>query len=456
VQQFFDDVSVLDSDNNLMPLASASITVYETGTANLATIYSDNGITPLANPFTGEDDGSFSFYAADGRYDVLVHKSPYRPVKITDILLEDPSSSKLLSIASSISDGDLTHSPDGNSVFDALALKAPLANPVFTGKVGIATSSPSAKLHISADEEEMFITSASGDVYGANWLQYRSRGTNASPSIVQSGDIIGGVLAVAYDGGTYRNLGRVAFYVDGEPGSGDMPGKIVFMTTPDGSVTEQVRMTIKNSGDVGIGTATPLSKLSINGGLHVGGDSDAGDNNALIDGTLGVTGISSLSTINLTGGQIAFPASQSASADANTLDDYEEGTWTPEIEVNGGTGTQPTSASQAGRYTKIGNKVFIECYLSASGTSLAAGNVAIKNLPFTILNASPRASFVVGYHQRITYGDTLALSGDVNTTKIVLYKSTSGGIAAIIQTTDCDFATGSGMGLAVSGFYTTT
>lgn len=44
------------------------------------------------------------------------------------------------------------------------------------------------------------------------------------------------------------------------------------------------------AGHVGIGTTAPLSKLSINGGLHVGGDSDAGDNNALIDGALTVNG----------------------------------------------------------------------------------------------------------------------------------------------------------------------
>ena len=40
------------------------------------------------------------------------------------------------------------------------------------------------------------------------------------------------------------------------------------------------------SYNVGIGTTAPLSKLSINGGLHVGGDSDAGDNNILADGTI--------------------------------------------------------------------------------------------------------------------------------------------------------------------------
>ncbi|WP_287264993.1 hypothetical protein, partial [Moorena sp. SIO3A2] len=39
------------------------------------------------------------------------------------------------------------------------------------------------------------------------------------------------------------------------------------------------------SGNVGIGTTNPGAKLSINGGLHVGGDSDPGDKNLLVDGT---------------------------------------------------------------------------------------------------------------------------------------------------------------------------
>jgi hypothetical protein len=49
-------------------------------------------------------------------------------------------------------------------------------------------------------------------------------------------------------------------------------------------------LTILNGGNVGIGTTAPSSKLAINGGLHVGGDSDAGDNNLLVDGTATITG----------------------------------------------------------------------------------------------------------------------------------------------------------------------
>ncbi len=63
------------------------------------------------------------------------------------------------------------------------------------------------------------------------------------------------------------------------------------------------KMVIKAAGNVGINTTTPLSKLSINGGLHVGGDSDAGDNNLLVDGTgqfanIGI-GTAPLSTVGI-------------------------------------------------------------------------------------------------------------------------------------------------------------
>ncbi|KKM21814.1 hypothetical protein LCGC14_1631660, partial [marine sediment metagenome] len=52
------------------PAPNATVTVYDAGTLDLATIFSDNGVTPLANPFTTDGDGFFFFYAAAGEYDV--------------------------------------------------------------------------------------------------------------------------------------------------------------------------------------------------------------------------------------------------------------------------------------------------------------------------------------------------------------------------------------------------
>jgi hypothetical protein len=73
---------------------------------------------------------------------------------------------------------------------------------------------------------------------------------------------------------------------------------------------------------------------------------------------------------------ITFPATQVASSDANTLDDYEEGTFTPNV---GGTATY---YEQTGRYTKIGNRVFITIRLNIN--TLGTGdNYRILGLPFT-------------------------------------------------------------------------
>jgi hypothetical protein len=56
-----------------------------------ASLFSDNGVTPQANPITTNNNGEFSFYAADGRYSLRVYGGNIQPQTYTDIvLLEDP------------------------------------------------------------------------------------------------------------------------------------------------------------------------------------------------------------------------------------------------------------------------------------------------------------------------------------------------------------------------------
>ena len=86
------------------------------------------------------------------------------------------------------------------------------------------------------------------------------------------------------------------------------------------------------------------------------------------------TGQATIPTINLTGGQITFPATQSASADANTLDEYEEGTFTPVV-----TGTSIVHNIQSGSYVKIGQ--FVWCQLHVRITS-GTPNGQVSGLPF--------------------------------------------------------------------------
>jgi hypothetical protein len=81
------------------------------------------------------------------------------------------------------------------------------------------------------------------------------------------------------------------------------------------------------------------------------------------------------------GSGITFPATAVAASDANTLDDYEEGTWTP----NQGSGLVVVGTfSSTGRYTKVGNLVYVTGNVSGS-TSIAitAGSILCSNLIFT-------------------------------------------------------------------------
>jgi hypothetical protein len=91
--------------------------------------------------------------------------------------------------------------------------------------------------------------------------------------------------------------------------------------------------------------------------------------------TIGVGG----ATPATSGSGITFPATASASSDANTLDDYEEGTWIP----SDASGASLSITFNNASYTKIGRLVYIRCstivYPSTANTSIAT----IGNLPFT-------------------------------------------------------------------------
>jgi hypothetical protein len=86
-------------------------------------------------------------------------------------------------------------------------------------------------------------------------------------------------------------------------------------------------------------------------------------------------------TTTANGVGIAFPATQSASTNANTLDDYEEGTWTPVL-----TGLTVTFAYRVASYTKIGNMVYLFFDLEVNSyTGTWTGSVS--GLPFVISTA---------------------------------------------------------------------
>jgi hypothetical protein len=84
-----------------------------------------------------------------------------------------------------------------------------------------------------------------------------------------------------------------------------------------------------------------------------------------------------------TGTGIAFPATQSASSDANTLDDYEEGTFTPTVSSNTGSITTYTAS---GYYVKVGRTITITMFTQITVPGTAGGVLNFTSLPFTSLN----------------------------------------------------------------------
>ena len=105
----------------------------------------------------------------------------------------------------------------------------------------------------------------STDTIGPQVQLYKHRGTSSAPTIVASGDITGRVQFYGYDGATLYPTAEIRSNVDGTPGTGDMPGRLVFLTTPDGSSTITERMRIDNSGKVlvGLTTATTAGLMQI-------------------------------------------------------------------------------------------------------------------------------------------------------------------------------------------------
>ena len=113
----------------------------------------------------------------------------------------------------------------------------------------------------------------------------------------------------------------------------------------------------------------------------------------VLDGTLGITTNSgtaiSASTIGVggatpstSGAGITFPATQSASSDANTLDDYEEGTWTPTL-LRATTDPTITFTSIRGSYIKIGSMVYCMAFFNiASISANGSGLNQLGGLPF--------------------------------------------------------------------------
>ena len=96
------------------------------------------------------------------------------------------------------------------------------------------------------------------------------------------------------------------------------------------------------------------------------------------------------SLLTLAGGQLFFPVAQNSSADVNTLDDYEEGTWTIQLTF-GGASVGVTFSNNTGWYVKLGKLVIVGGSFTLTAKGSSVGNASITGLPFTSQNTASLA-----------------------------------------------------------------
>jgi len=240
-------------------------------------------------------------------------------------------------------------------------------------------------------------TITGGIINGATF----AAGAVGTPSITTTGDLNTGIFFPAADTIAFAEGGAEAMRIDSTGNVG------IGATTPSGKL-DVVRSSISTATFdealirvINTGTATLNQRVDIGmrfqDGTYngIGGISMIRESATARSGTLQFAPIASdgnptnamrldsAGLLTLPFGQIKFPAVQNASSDANTLDDYEEGSWTPVFTAASVNPTGVAYTTQVGRYTKIGKSVTVwaNLGLSSKGTG-GSGEVRITGLPF--------------------------------------------------------------------------
>ena len=220
----------------------------------------------------------------------------------------------------------------------------------------------------------------------------------------------------------------------------DSSGRLLLGTTTEGQADAD-NLTIADSGSCGI---TLRSGTSAAGAIYF---SDATSGAAEYDGAVIYNQSSQFMAVYtaqnerlriLSTGGITFNGD---TATANALDDYEEGTFTPNYDAAGG--VTFSYSQQYGFYTKIGDTVFFTIYLQGYASTITGGNenngVALQGLPFTIKNHDRyNPAFTIGrtYKWDIDSDKRIYSYGTPNTTNarfIIESDDSTGSIAVASQ-----------------------
>lgn len=193
--------------------------------------------------------------------------------------------------------------------------------------------------------------------------------------------------------------------------------------------------------------ATNTTGVKIYGGRHAPANGTLSGGGNVVDVAYpGNQGIFFDGTTFAANGQYKFPATQNASTDANTLDDYEEGTWTPAITFGGGS-TGLTHSAQEGTYTKIGRQVFVRGSLTLSARGSSTGQARVTGLPFSCASGKT-GTIIIDYYSGLALATGIVAEVPGGSSSASFYIP---GASSSAGATDANFTNTSA--LWFSGFY---
>jgi len=166
-------------------------------------------------------------------------------------------------------------------------------------------------------------------------------------------------------------------------------------------------------------------------------------------GNIGLGG----ATPTTSGTGITFPGTQSASTDANTLDDYEEGTFTATFTS---TGASFSYSFQSGHYTKIGRSVYCNIIVRAQSSGTTSNQLFITGFPFTSANITGNfASVTFGQLFEVDYPTTSNFMNGImepNDSKIALQTTNDNASTTALPASSIDGGVSSGFILSINYF----
>jgi hypothetical protein len=226
-------------------------------------------------------------------------------------------------------------------------------------------------------------------------------------------------------------------------------GTVIAADILDGTITDAKIAAVANTKITGLitsGQIATVANTQITGNIA----SSQITSNPTLYGNVSVTGVIAVggATPTTNGFGITFPATQSASSDANTLDDYEEGTWTPNMTFGGAAAFSSVTAS--GKYTKIGNCVTFEIQFGSYTKTANTGNAQITNMPFAFSDLQ-KVYIAQGDNLTYTSGAYLFCYNSGSGTDLNPYQQAAGTATQFTNT-----AFGNGGTFRVCGLYFTT